>query len=220
MRSGNWQSKHNDWRGKSWLFSWFSSVSHIHKVAQHQMKLIRARCCMQSGPSQPSKQCSIWPKWNIGILSQNPASRLQFFRYKPSKQVISQYYIDKQVIYCLFPARELQTLSAWRKVQDNFAKYCRYWYARWLQWIASVMQRLLPWSLYLCWDCWVIQVVGWNLEIPLCVQQCSEKYSSNWKCMLNVKHYTEIFITPVLLQCWLLTALALVLCFISTRNHK
>ena len=38
-----------------------------------------------------------------------------------SKQVISREYIDKQVIYCLFPANALQPLGDGGKFQDNFA---------------------------------------------------------------------------------------------------
>ena len=34
------------------------------------MTLIREQCCVQSGPSQSAKLCSVWPKWNINILSQ------------------------------------------------------------------------------------------------------------------------------------------------------
>ena len=54
------------WRRKSGLFSRFSSLSRLHKVARHQMRLIRVRCSTQKGPSTHAKQCSIkssvWPK--------------------------------------------------------------------------------------------------------------------------------------------------------------
>ena len=42
------------------------------------MKLIRAQCGAQSGPSQRAELCSVWPKWNIDILSHNAASTTQF----------------------------------------------------------------------------------------------------------------------------------------------
>ena len=41
------------------------------------MKLIRAQCGAHSGPSQRA-ELSVWPKWNIDILSHNAASRTQF----------------------------------------------------------------------------------------------------------------------------------------------
>ena len=50
------------WRRNSGLFSRFSLVFCIHKVGRHQIRLIRARCCLQSGPSSRAKRCSVWPK--------------------------------------------------------------------------------------------------------------------------------------------------------------
>ena len=61
------QAKINTWRGKSGLFSRFSSVSCFHWVVLHQMKLIGEWCGTQSGPSPRAKWslCSAWPKWKI-----------------------------------------------------------------------------------------------------------------------------------------------------------
>ena len=79
------KEKLNAWREKSWLglFSRFSSISSIYWVARHQMKLIRARCCAQSGPSLCAKLCSVLSYqvvWPIDILSENAASRNRFFQ--------------------------------------------------------------------------------------------------------------------------------------------
>ena len=49
-------------RGKSRLFSRSSSVSRVHSVTRHEMMLISARCCAQSGPSPRAERCSVWPK--------------------------------------------------------------------------------------------------------------------------------------------------------------
>ena len=81
----------------------------------------------------------------------------EFFRYKPSKRIISRQYIDKRVIYCRFPARAVQPRSDEWKFQDNcastaglvqvltpkfhiaFMALCE----GWLRSIASVMQGLV-----------------------------------------------------------------------------
>ena len=119
------------------------------------MKLIRARCCVQSGPWPRAKECSVWPKWSIDILSQNSEHCKQnaiFSGASHQKQVICRWYIDKQVIYCRFPARALQPLSDWWKFQDKFANTAAPKFHSnsvsalcegWLPCIASVMQGLL-----------------------------------------------------------------------------
>ena len=45
-----------------------------------------------------------------------------FFRYKPSKQVISWQFIDKPMIYCWLTAQALQQLGDRGSFQDNFAQ--------------------------------------------------------------------------------------------------
>ena len=41
--------------------------------------------------------------------------------HKASKQVISQQYINKPVVYCWFPARAVELLGDRPKFEDNFA---------------------------------------------------------------------------------------------------
>ena len=130
------------------------------------MMLIRARCGAQSRPSPRAERsrCSVWPKWNIDILSLQ--AERDFFRYKPSIQVISRSGIDKTAIYCRFPARALQPLSDGWKFQDNFANILQVLTPNfhsnsvsalcegWLRYIAPVMQGLLtPRNSHLQWFC-------------------------------------------------------------------
>ena len=51
---------------------WWSFISKLSKFHSPN-KLLRAQCCAQSGPSSRAKWCSVWPKWNNGILSKNAA---------------------------------------------------------------------------------------------------------------------------------------------------
>ena len=141
------------------------------------MKLIRAQCCAQSRPlalrvdhhsvprgAQFSDSLAKMKDWYFVLECCN--QNAIFFRCKPSKQVISGWYIDKPVIYRWFPARSQQQISEWWKFQHNLLqvltqKYCRFWlkiYSKsvsaiwegWLQCIASVMQWLLTLQNHSC----------------------------------------------------------------------
>ena len=63
------------------------------------MKLVSARCGARNRTSPRAKRCSVWPKWNIDILSKNAASRTRFFQAQAIKagpiSIIStnQWYI-------------------------------------------------------------------------------------------------------------------------------
>ena len=79
--------------------------------ARHHMKLIRARCCAHcrraewtSGAPFGSNEISIFCPRTL-------QAERDFFKYKPSKQVISLQYIDKPMIYCRFLARALRPVS-------------------------------------------------------------------------------------------------------------
>ena len=97
------------------------------------MKLIRARCWAQSGPSQRAVQCSVQPKWNIDILSQNAASRTQFFQVQAIKTGhISIIYRQNSDI--LSVSSKGTAVARWRiKISRYLCKYCcillllRYW---------------------------------------------------------------------------------------------
>ena len=63
------------------------------------MRLIRARCCAQSGSLPRAERCSGWPKSNIDILSQYTASRTRFFHVHAIKTGhISKIY--RQTLPC------------------------------------------------------------------------------------------------------------------------
>ena len=78
-----------------------------HRVDHH---------CAPSGASFGPNEISIFcPRMAWTLQAER-----DFFRYKPSKLVISRWYIDKPVIYCWFPERALQQLSDWWECQNNF----------------------------------------------------------------------------------------------------
>ena len=94
------------------------------------MKLIRARYGAQSGPSPRAERCSVWPKWNIDILSQNAASRTLFFQVRAIKtghiSIICRQTGD---VVCF---NKGTADAKWRmKISiENFKiilQYCRFW---------------------------------------------------------------------------------------------
>ena len=119
------------------------------------MKLIRARCGAQSGPSPRAERCSVWPKWNIDILSQNAASRTRFFSgtshqnrsYLDNIWTNRRYIVSFQQGHC---SREVTNENFKRTLQilqlltpkfhsNSVSALCE----GWLPCIASVMQGLL-----------------------------------------------------------------------------
>ena len=126
------------------------------------MKLIRARCCAQKRPS-PCSACSVWSKWNIDILSQNAASRTQFFQVQAIKTGhISMIYRQTGDILSV----SSKDIAAAKKVTDeNFKITLQILQSQtpkfhsnsvsalcegWLQCIASVMQGLLTLQSHRC----------------------------------------------------------------------
>ena len=92
------------------------------------MQLIRARCGAQSGLSQRAVQCSVWPKWNIDILSQNAASRTRLFQVQAIKTGhISIIY--RQISDMLSVSSKGTAAARWRmKISRSYLRqYCRYW---------------------------------------------------------------------------------------------
>ena len=91
------------------------------------MKLIRAQCCAQSGPSPHAEQCSVLPKWNIDILSQNSASITPFFQVQAIKagHVSTKY---RQTGDILSVSSKGTAAAKWlMKISRYLCQYCRYW---------------------------------------------------------------------------------------------
>ena len=165
------------------------------------MMLIRARCGAQSGPTPRAQRSSVWPKWNIDILTQNAASRTRFFQVQAIKT--GHFSVIYRQIGDLLSVEQHRHKTALHKQKaltpmfqsSNFSTVCE----SWLQCIASAMQGLPTLQTHPCWignsiiselkldHCkstrikhqsefyahWVIRVVGPNLEIPFCTQLCS-----------------------------------------------
>ena len=96
------------------------------------MELIRARCCAQIRPSPRAMQCSFWPKWNIDILSQNTASRTQFFQVQAIKT--GHIWIIYRQTGDILSVSSQGTAAAkwWMKISimniiRYLCQYCSYW---------------------------------------------------------------------------------------------
>ena len=156
--------------------------------------LIRAWCCVQSGPSPRAKRCSVWPKWSImiDILSQNAASRTQFFQVQAIKTGHISIRCRQTGDILSVPSKGTATAKWQMKI------LCE----GWLLCIASAVQGLLTLQITAAKISYcilpeyeklksnkfkstllklftrfepveVVLVVGPNPEIPFCAQPCS-----------------------------------------------
>ena len=97
---GTNRAKLNAWRGKSRSFSQLSSVSRVHRVARHQMKIIRARCGARKGPSpRADRQIAILDS-SAGSLLLRPSPSARRSR-RPSVVSRGQYSTGPIVPYPL-----------------------------------------------------------------------------------------------------------------------
>ena len=152
LSEGNRPTKNQHAEREIWIFQaiqldfWHSQAWGIEL---HQMKLTQWGA--QGSQSQRAEQCSVWPKWNIDILSENAVSslRTQFFQV----QAIKTSYILTNRQY--FVGFQLQLLKDRWNFQNNLGNtagsdfqnsLCK----EWLQCITSVMQRLLQLQNHCC----------------------------------------------------------------------
>ena len=98
------------------------------------MKLTRARCGAQNGPSPRAEQCSVWLKWNLDTLSRNSACRTRFFQVQAIKtgRILIIY---RQTGDLLSVSSKGTAAAKWRmKISRQFGTNCRYWLKH-LQWL-------------------------------------------------------------------------------------